>query len=120
MEYKIILEIDNEKDYRQVVNSVERMFNIHDTDFSNDSKMAKYKITPKKYTRNPLYTPEQAEKIITAYKQYLKDLEEGKQYAWYHVREGKKYGLSKKQVVAILDIAGIRRPELHDTRRSKK
>ena len=111
---EIIISVSSDRDFDEIATTIEQSFDIKRKTYPNNGGI-KYIVKPRIYKRRVLYSEEQAKAIILAYKSYLKDYETGNKYAWYHAREGRKLGLSKKQVTTILDNAGILRTDLHNT-----
>ncbi|NQP32725.1 hypothetical protein HO924_11110 [Streptococcus suis] len=116
---EIIISINLDKDFDEIATTIEQSFDVKGKSYLSDGSI-KYVVKPRNYHRRVLYSEEQAKAIILAYKQYLEDHEAGIKYAWYHAREGRKLGLSKKQVITILKNIGILRTELHNTHRMKE
>ncbi|WP_413473966.1 hypothetical protein [Streptococcus parauberis] len=69
------------------------------------------KIKPKPFSSRKQYSQDTADRLRADYAEFVKRKHLGEDVSWYHVRKGKEYGLTKKQVLAIID--DIRVPEYH-------
>lgn len=118
MKKNIVIKVDTEKDFDETATTIEQSFNIEEKIYLSDGSI-EYKVFPREYSRRVKYTEEQARIIIRKYKIFLNDYNNGIPSTWYHLREGRKIGLSKKQVLTILKNAGILQSELHNTHRNK-